>query len=391
MSLWKDYIGAWFEDVKMSIHRFFRRQFPLRNRIRGIAFLCFILLMYGCGDESINAPLGGSVNGTTETEDFVPVSSIYFPMTLGNRWVYRSPDGSEWSREVTKTEEVGSHLYHFFSYGPLIDDDQLDSSETPTYTPTPYVKTLDGRLIYENKMSDLNDAVRQTIFESGRVPPNRWVTGTRCRTEGERAVAVCRLRKLETIVRDGRELQEINNDALMLFHGYDARVVWNSELTVLRIPLVPYRRWKAIDVRVSGTRYFAPFWDVDGVGETHSFEADVTISGIAGQPEPVVTPAGAFANCLKIRYEMTRLSFETTEFTVNRPVFEQRKLELFEAELRKELITLFRDGLPRMQLGAVWLAPDVGPVRIERADGISELISYDVKKGSNPRQVASGR
>ena len=88
---------------------------------------------------------------------------------------------------------------------------------------------------------------------------------------------------------------------------------------------------------------------------------------------------------------MTRLSFETTEFTVDRPVFEQRKLELFEAELRKELITLFRDALPKMQLGAVWLAPDVGPVRIERADGISELISYDVKKGSNQRQVASGR
>ena len=79
---------------------------------------------------------------------------------------------------------------------------------------------------------------------------------------------------------------------------------------------------------------------------------------------------------------MTRLSFETTEFTAFQPVFEQRKLELFEAELRKELTTLFKDGLPRMQLGAVWLAPDVGPVRIERADGISELISYDVKTGS---------
>ena len=77
------------------------------------------------------------------------------------------------------------------------------------------------------------------------------------------------------------------------------------------------------------------------------------------------------------------MSFETTKFTAAWLVFEQRKLELFEAELRKELTTLFRDALPRMQLGTVWLAPDVGPVRIERADGISELISYDVKKGSD--------
>ena len=32
-----------------------------------------LLFIFGCGDETINAPLGG----TTETEDLVPVSSIY--------------------------------------------------------------------------------------------------------------------------------------------------------------------------------------------------------------------------------------------------------------------------------------------------------------------------
>ena len=133
-----------------------------------------------------------------------------------------------------------------------------------------------------------------------------------------------------------------------------------------------------MDVRVSGTKYIPPFWDRDGVGDNHSFEANVTISGIAGQPESVVTPAGAFENCIKIRYEMTRLSFETTEFNTSWVVFEQRKLDLLETELRKELTTLFRDALPRMQLGAVWLAPGVGPVKIETVDGISELISYDV-------------
>ena len=350
-----------------------------------------LLFSFGCGSESINSPLGGSVDGTTETEDLVPMSSIYFPMTLGSRWVYRSTGGSEWSREVTKTEEVGSHLVHFFSYDIPTDDHQSDPSKTPTYTPTPYAKTLDGRLIYDIKMRDLNDAVRQTISQSGRVSPIKWGIGVRCRTVGEIARAECRMEKYETIVRDGRAQREINNDALICLYWHDTRVVWNSELTSLRFPLVPYRRWKAIDIRLSGTWYQPPIWDIDGVGDTHSFEANVTISGIAGQPEPVVTPGGAFKDCLKIQYEMTRLSFETTEFTVSRPVFEQRQLELLEAELRKELTTLFKDALPRMQLGAVWLAPDVGPVRIERADGISELISYDVKKGSNPRQVASGR
>ena len=377
----------------MFINRCFDSEFPLHLLIashRSLASAILALLfIFGCGNETINDPLGGSAEGTRESEDLVPVSSIYYPMTLGSRWGYRNPDGSEWWREVTKTEEVGSHLYHFFGYDSLISDNQSELSVTPTYTPTPYVKTLDGRLIYELNMSDINDAVRQTIFESGRVPPIKWGIKVTCSDEGNGGE--CRMEKRETIYRDGKAKREINNDALICLYWYDARVVWNSEFTVLRFPLDPYRRWKVIDVRLSGTWYEPPFWDIDGVGETHSFEADVTISGIAGQREPVVTPAGTFEDCLKIQYEMTRLSFETTEFTVSRPVFEQRKLDLFEAELRKELTTLFRDGLPRMQLGAVWLAPDIGPVKIERPDGISELISYDVKTDGDMWHVASGR
>ena len=371
----------------MSIHRLFKRLFPLRNRVREVVILCLILLMCGCGEESIEKPLDGSANGTRETEDLADMSPIYYPVTAGSRWVYRNPDGSEWSREVTEIEEVGSHIFVFFSYDFPTNDNLYDPSETPAYTPTPFVIAPDGRLIYDIKLIDLNDAVSQTISLSGRVPPNKWVTGLRCRSDRRPR---CRLRKLENIVRDGKDLQEINNDALMLLYRYDARVDWNSKMTLLRLPLVPYRRWKAIDVRLTGSKYRPPFWDWEGVGYTHSFEADVTISGIAGQPESVVTPAGAFEGCLKIRYEMTRLSFETTEFTTGWAVFKQRKLDLYEAELRKELTTLFRDGLPRMQLGTVWLAPDIGPVKIERTDGISELISYDVKTGSGLQHVASG-
>ncbi|MDE0299625.1 MAG: hypothetical protein OXN17_13415 [Candidatus Poribacteria bacterium] len=354
--------------------------------VRASAILV-ILFIFGCGEETVDNPLGGGADGSRETQDPESISPIYYPMTLGSRWVYRNPDGAEWSTEVTEIEEVGSHVYHFFGYGPRMGDDQSDFAGTSVNTSTPYVKTLDGRLTYGIEMSDLNDAVRRTISQSGRVPPSRWGIKVKCDTGVKDDV--CRMEKKETIYRDGEAHRETNNDALICLFWYDARVVWNSELTMLRFPLVPYRQWKVIDVRMSGTWYEPPFWDVDGVGDLHSFEADVTISGIAGQPESVVTPAGAFANCLKIQYKMTRLFLKTTEFTVSRPVFEQKLLDLYENELSKELTTLFRDALPRMQLGAVWLAPGVGPVRIERADGISELISYDVKTGSGLRHVAS--
>ena len=375
----------------MLMRRFFYGQSPLRSRARGVAFLCFILLLTGCGgEESVDNPVVETTSGVMPSEA-KPISTKYFPMTIGSRWVYRNADGAEWSREVTETEEVGSHVYHFFGYDSLIGDDHSDPSENPMYTPTPYAITRDGRLIYDIKLSDLNDAVSQTISLSGRVPPNKWGIWVGCRTEGERAVAVCRMEKHETIYRDGKAHKETNNDALMFLYRYDTRVVWNNDLTVLRFPIVPNRRWKAINVHLSGTRYRPPFRDRDGVGDLHSFEADVTISGIAGRPELIVTPAGAFEDCLKIQYETTRMSFETTEFNTGWIVFEQKELKLYEAELRKELTTLFRDGLPRMKLGAVWLAPDVGPVKIERADGISELISYDVKTGSGLRHLASGQ
>ena len=99
----------------MSIHRFFKRQFPLRSRITGVAFLFFILLFSGCGgDEHITNPISES----TGSEHPAPQPSNYFPMTFGSRWVYRYPDGSEHtrevlSREITYARKVGSYFTIF--------------------------------------------------------------------------------------------------------------------------------------------------------------------------------------------------------------------------------------------------------------------------------------
>ena len=138
----------------MSIHRFFRRRFPLRSRARELAFLCFILLMYGCGDETINPPLGG----TRETEDLVPVSSIYYPMTVGSRWVYRNPDGSEWSRQVAVSEVFDAERYHSFSYNPPMALDFIGPAEYITYT---------DRLVRPIKATDYTEAIWQIILDSG--------------------------------------------------------------------------------------------------------------------------------------------------------------------------------------------------------------------------------
>ena len=45
----------------MSIRRFFKWQFPLRRRIRGVAFPFLLLLFLACGgEETITNPINGS-------------------------------------------------------------------------------------------------------------------------------------------------------------------------------------------------------------------------------------------------------------------------------------------------------------------------------------------
>ena len=368
---WKDYIDARFEEVKMSIHRFFRRQFPLRNRIRGIAFLCFILLMYGCGSESINSPLGGSVDGTRETEDLVPMSSIYYPMTVGSRWVYRNPDGSEWMREVTETKIFGANLYHFFSSAPPLQNTQIESLSSPVYA------TFLDRLVHRVNNEEINDVVWETILQSvckkNRALHHRFSNGV-----------WQRIRK-----------RTQDKTALVYLYSYNTSIKGDghSELTLFRFPLVPGQTFEAPWIKLIGNYQI--------VSQIHVFEATVVISGSVGNPETVVTPAGIFDDCLKIHYEAGHPSIEAIEYKMELPprgdvpqiamTETEQLLSLLEADIRNELTNLFISVVPKIGFETVWLAPGVGPVKIEMPNGIVELIDYDVKKGSNQSQATSGQ
>ena len=71
-----------------------------------------ILLSFGCSDE----PIDNTRTSDEESSDDPP-STIYFPMSTGNRWVYRTPDGSEWSREIVQvqSEIIEHNSYHSFT------------------------------------------------------------------------------------------------------------------------------------------------------------------------------------------------------------------------------------------------------------------------------------
>ena len=115
----------------------------------------------------------------------------------------------------------------------------------------------------------------------------------------------------------------------------------------------------------------------------HVFEAEAVIVGAIGNDRELVeTPAGAFEDCLKIEYEAKLTSFTTVEFRdtvwphIEPPPGE---LKVMESTLRDELTDLLTHLTPKLGLQTVWLAPGVGPVKIETPNGIAELIDYEVK------------
>ena len=54
-------------------------------------------------------------------------------------------------------------------------------------------------------------------------------------------------------------------------------------------------------------------------------------------------------------------------------------LETIEWEIRKELTDLSMHLTTKLELNTVWLAPGVGPVKIETPSGVAELIDYEIK------------
>ena len=324
--------------------QYFKSIGPLTSMTAGVGFL-IVSLFFGCGgEESVNKPIVETVGD----KNFDSTSSNYFPLTVGSRWVYRNPDGSEWAREVTESQKIGDHLYHFFSYDPPIEDNQLDFLKTPMYAAHP------DRLVFWVKSHDMNEVVWRTIRQSGDNNQNGQLRHT----------------------FDGRVWQAMRNEkALVYLFHYHKSVVSLNELALFCFPLVTGQSYKALEMKLHGS--------YDDGADFHSYEADAVISGSVGHPESVETPASRFKECINVQYEAKLESFETTEFQnkLKPPPKEvlEAYLSLLESNIREELTTLMISIIPELGFETVWLAPGVGPVKIETVDGIAELIDYEIK------------
>ncbi|MDE0503026.1 MAG: hypothetical protein OXI86_03015, partial [Candidatus Poribacteria bacterium] len=149
--------------------------------------------------------------------------------------------------------------------------------------------------------------------------------------------------------------------------------VWHSKLTPFPFPLVPGVTYEAFNLRLKG-RHDGPF-------HIHAYDAEGVILGkVSDDSELVGVLAGAFEDCLRIQYEAKLTSYNTVEFKdVTRILMLIAYRKTVESDIREELTDLLMHLTSKLELQTVWLAPGVGPVKIETPNGIAELIDYEIK------------
>ena len=125
----------------------------------------------------------------------------------------------------------------------------------------------------------------------------------------------------------------------------NVNAVSQEELIFFRIPPARGIRWEVINMKASGNVIFR-----DQGNFILPFEINWVNTGIVTSLEPVETPAGTFEDCFKIQYDS--------------------KVTAVVNEEEEELL--------RTEVQSIWLAPEVGMVKIEDEDGITELIEYNV-------------
>ena len=331
----------------MSIHRFFNMQSSLRSWTRAVAFIISALLISGCGgEEPVDKPIVESVRDEKPIYH-APITTPYYPMTLGSRWVYRNPDGSAWSREVVQSEIILHDSYHSFTYDPPLEDRHGEFVKSPTY-----MVASDGILL-QTKLIDINDAIWQTVLRSNG-DSSDWGYSRKC-TDG-----VCVTRKKQ-------------KDALVFLWYYKIKAAEYSDFTLLHLPPDYPQKSKVFQMRISGKHHS------DLPDYQHDFEAKVSIWGYASFEPVVTTPVGRFENCLKIVYGTETTPLETLMFETFGAWPRPGLLEHLEHEINKELAVLVPMLKYNLKLQTMWLAPGVGPVKIETLDGYVELIDFDIK------------
>ena len=181
-------------------------------------------------------------------------------------------------------------------------------------------------------------------------------------------------------------VKKADSNALALIEDYDTILKRHSKFVPIRLPIRPDETYTTLNMRFHGysSNEFLFF-----LGLSHGFGAEAEIVAKTSYGGTVETPAGAFADSLKIHYQPRVSLPKTDEYEWGQPPegFAEILTRIQKKNIRLALEKLFQDEITmllellmsKIHLESVWFAPEVGPVKFEGANGTIVLIDYDIK------------
>lgn len=210
--------------------------------------LCSIFVLFGCGSDETSAPVAQQMPN-------------YFPDAVGSRWVYRNPDGSEWSRAVTDGNSIQGEDFQVFTYAPPVTATELDSLKPDVF------RVTDNQVLFV--IGEKIDRYIQNVLPS-------WVADEFAGLELDITV------------------EPITHPEFVFFH----------------LPLTPYLQWEVFHTNVKGSIVLQNL-----VLLQFPFEVQMRVKGGVVAVSPLETPAGSFEATYQIEYktEITQTLFSEAE------------------------------------------------------------------------------
>jgi len=210
--------------------------------------LCGIFVLFGCGSDEMTAPVAQQMPN-------------YFPDAVGSRWVYRNPEGSEWSRVVTDGNSIHGEGFYGFVYTPMSSETEFD------YLKPDVFRVTDNQVLFV--IGEKIDRYIQNVLPI-------WVAD---------------------------EFAGLELDITV-------EPITHPEFVFCQLPLAPNFQWDVFHTNVKGSIVLQNL-----VLLQFPFEVQVRVKGEVVAVNPLETPAGSFEETYQIEYktEITQTLFSEAE------------------------------------------------------------------------------
>ncbi len=247
----------------------------------------------------------------------------FFPTTEGSFWVYVDQEGNEFTRTSTEQKNIAGEVFHTFSYEPVMED-----WEKYNYLLHPFMYQVDTEWIRFYVANEIESAIKSKLKK-----------------------------RLDEIAAELRQKYTDQLPAgISLDVDYTIEPTAQDTFYFLPSTLNNEEKWIATQVsvriqilmNVKGTEINIP-----EANKSLSLTMKLSETGERIGKESVKTAAGTFEDCLKIEYRTKTTSSKNTVSDINQGLTDEQ---------------------PKDKITTLWLAPDVGIVKLMSSIADSEAV-----------------